>query len=84
MTATVIQFPGTSVGASRQETPLEKNEALARAMADAMRNYRNAYGIETARASILSQMYVLGIVDTPALALEAFGVLTKTQLETIE
>ena len=54
------------------ETDEDREKRLHRALADALRDYRNVYGVAQTRLSVLSQMYVLGIVeigDSLALAL---------------
>jgi hypothetical protein len=73
-TATIIQFPGGHAHARPEPTPAEVETALASALAEAMRDYRNTYGIENARIAVFAQMYVLGIVETPALTLQALGI----------
>ena len=45
-----------------------------RALAIALRNYRNGFGVNKARSGIFAQMYVLGIVYTPDLVLQSLGV----------
>ena len=59
----------------------ETESRLAGSLAEAMRNYRNAYGIENARIAVFAQMYVLGIVETPSLTLQALGITGHNQQE---
>lgn len=60
------------------ETPQETAARLHAAMAEAMREYRNVFGVAQARCDVLMQMYVLGLIsidDTlaSAMLLHSFG-----------
>lgn len=59
----------------------ETESRLAGSLAEAMRDYRNAYGIENTRIAVFAQMYVLGIVETPSLTLQALGITEHNQQE---
>ncbi len=72
----IIQFPGVAMPVRPPEpSPAEIETSLAGAIADALRAYRNAYGIEDTRAAVFAQMYVLGIVETPDLVLKSLGII---------
>lgn len=79
----IIRFPGVSVRRTNPEPVIERpNEAeLATAMAIAMRDYRNAFGVKRAQIAIFSQLYVLGLVDTPDLAVKAIQACSEAVTE---
>lgn len=79
--ATIIQFPGVATAAKPEPSSAETEARLAGSLAEAMRDYRNAYGIENARIAVFAQMYVLGIVETPSLTLQALGITERSPQE---